>query len=150
MLASGRMTAADSIASADNQSPPAAIAVMRAWGFTPVTGGAWFKRTKNDADWNGTGYVLRSACEPFLIGRMGSPLVKAQRGAIATEIDGLAIRASTREHSRKPDLIYDICERLSPRALLGVELFARQRWLGGKIAWQAWGNEVNKFEAAPL
>ena len=53
---------------------PQAQKVMRDWGFEYVTGGNWTKRTKA---WNltfGTGYVLRSASEPYLIGRIGRPL----------------------------------------------------------------------------
>ena len=127
----------------------AAPIVLRAWGFTPVTGGAWFKRTKHDKAAFGTGYIFRSACEPFLVGTMGSPLTaKNVRNVIETLEAENAIYAPTREHSRKPDEIYDLCERLCPRALHGVELFARQRWAGGKIAWQAWGNETDKFGEA--
>jgi len=129
----------------------AANLILPAWGFTPVTGGAWFKRTKHDKAAFGTGYVFRSACEPFLVGTMGSPLTaKNVRNVIETLEADNAIYAPTRGHSRKPDGIYGLCERLCPRALRGVELFARQRWTGGKIAWQAWGNDVDKFEATPL
>jgi len=149
MIASATDDAADCIRNADRMSVPAAHQVMRSWGFAPVTGGAWFKRTKNDANWTGTGYVMRSACEPFLIGRMGSPLLKAQRGAFETEIDdGIAVRAAIREHSRKPDLVYALIEKLCPRAMRGIELFARQRWTASDaIAWDAWGNEAEKFQA---
>lgn len=123
--------------------------ILPAWGFTPVTGGAWFKRTKHDKAAFGTGYIFRSACEPFLVGTMGSPLTaKNVRNIIETFEEDNAIIAPTRGHSRKPDEIYDLCERLSPRALHGVEVFARQRWTGGKLSWQAWGNEADKFEVS--
>jgi N6-adenosine-specific RNA methylase IME4 len=125
----------------------AAVEVLPAWGFRPVSGGAWFKRTKHDKAAFGTGYVLRSACEPFLVGTLGSPLTARNvRNIIETFEEDNAIIAPTRGHSRKPDEIYDLCERLSPRALLGAELFARQKYIGGKIAWNAWGNEVEKFD----
>lgn len=121
--------------------------VLPAWGFNPVTGGAWFKRTKHDKAAFGTGFIFRSACEPFLVGTLGSPLTaKNVRNIIETFETDNAIIAPTRGHSRKPDAIYDLCERLCPRALRGVELFARQRWTGGKITWDAWGNEADKFQ----
>ena len=52
---------------------PDALWVMQQWGFDYISGGSWTKRTRN---WNinmGTGYVLRSATEPFLVGKLGRP-----------------------------------------------------------------------------
>ncbi len=110
------------------------IQLMEDWGFRYVTGGAWHKRTKHGKTAFGTGYVLRSACEPILIGKIGEP--KASK-SVRNIID-----AEARGHSRKPDDQYDFCERLAPQAVKFVELFARQRRAG----WDAWGNEVGKFE----
>lgn len=118
------------------------IALMEAWGFRYVTGGAWHKRTRHGKTAFGTGYVLRSASEPFLIGTLGSPLTANNiRGVIESE-DLDVIDAAVRGHSRKPDEQYDFCRRLNPRALKFIELFARQRQPG----WEAWGNEVDKFQ----
>jgi len=118
------------------------IALLEQWGFRYVTGGAWHKRTKHGKSAFGTGYVLRSATEPYLIGTLGSPLTARNvRGVIETE-DLDIIDAEARGHSRKPDAQYDYCQRLSPRALRFAELFGRQRWPG----WDVWGNEVGKFE----
>jgi N6-adenosine-specific RNA methylase IME4 len=118
------------------------IALMEAWGFRYVTGGAWHKRSKHGKTAFGTGYVLRSASEPFLIGTLGSPLTANNvRGVIESE-DLDVIDAVARGHSRKPDEQYDFCRRLNPRALRFIELFARQRQPG----WEAWGNEVDKFQ----
>lgn len=118
------------------------IALLEAWGFRYVTGGAWHKRTRHGKTAFGTGYVLRSASEPFLIGTLGSPLTANNiRGVIESE-DLDVIDAVTRGHSRKPDEQYDFCRRLNPRALKFIELFARQRRPG----WEAWGNEVDKFQ----
>jgi N6-adenosine-specific RNA methylase IME4 len=118
------------------------IKLMDDWGFRFVTGGAWHKRTKHGKSAFGTGYVLRSATEPYLIGMLGSPLTSnSVRGVIETE-DLDVIDAEARGHSRKPDEQYDYCRRLSPRALRFVELFARQNYPG----WDAWGNETDKFE----
>ena len=120
------------------------IALLEAWGFRYVTGGAWHKRTKHGKSAFGTGYVLRSATEPYLIGMLGSPLTsRSVRGVIETQ-DLDVIDAEARGHSRKPDEQYNYCQRLAPRAVRFVELFARQSYPG----WDAWGNQVGKFEVA--
>lgn len=125
---------------------PAPQHVMRAWGFVPSTGGAWFKRTAADRQSLGPGYVMRSTCEPFVIGRMGRPQIKAQPGNLETFEDGAAIIAPVRGHSRKPDTMYDWIEKLLPHARRGLELFARQRWKGDRIRWDCWGRETDKFD----
>jgi N6-adenosine-specific RNA methylase IME4 len=50
-----------------------------------------------------------------------------------------AIDAPVREHSRKPDEIYERAEALARGPYL--EMFARQRRRG----WSAWGNQVDRF-----
>lgn len=123
---------------------PNSLALMQRWGFRYVTGGAWHKRTRHGKTAFGTGYVLRSACEPYLIGTLGSPTTANNlRNIIETE-ELTVINAERREHSRKPDEQYAYCERMVPSALRFVELFARQKRLG----WDCWGNEMEKFEGA--
>lgn len=119
------------------------IDTMDRWGFRYVTGGAWHKRSKHGKSAFGTGYVLRSASEPFLIGTLGSPATARNVRNIIETQDLDIIDAVRREHSRKPDEQYDFCERLAPRAVRFVELFARQRRPG----WDVWGNEADKFNA---
>lgn len=84
----------------------------------------------------GTGYVLRSAAEVFLIGRFGEPktLNRGTRNVI---------EAPRREHSRKPDEAYAACEGLFP-ALRRADLFSRQ----SRPGWDSWGNEATKFDPA--
>ena len=53
------------------------------------------------------------------------------------------IMTPRREHSRKPDEQYERIQRLVAGPYL--ELFARQAWPG----WDAWGNEVGKFDVEP-
>lgn len=119
-----------------------AIDVLKGWGFRYVTGGAWHKRTKNGKSGFGTGYRLRSATEPYLIGTLGNPTtVRNIRNVIETE-DLDVLDAKLREHSRKPDEQYAHCERIMPSALRHVELFARQTRPG----WDSWGNQVGKFD----
>lgn len=119
--------------------------LLTGWGFRFVTGGAWVKRTPSGKATFGTGYVLRSACEPFLVGKIGSPqvAVRNRRNLIEAEsvpdlIDGLR-----REHSRKPPEMRALVEELCPTAFC-AELFAREAWPGQEV----WGNEVEKFGEA--
>ncbi len=111
---------------------PEALAVMDAWDFTYKTGGVWAKRTINGKLRWGTGFRLRSVCEPFLIGARGQP--KSSR-SVMNMVDGLA-----REHSRKPDEAYKAAERMMPDAKR-IELFARQT----RENWMAWGFEATKI-----
>lgn len=114
------------------------IAVCRAWGFKFVTTGVWVKRTKNGKLSFGTGYRLRSASEPFIIGTIGFPLTSK---SVRTVIEGPA-----REHSRKPDEAYAAAEQLLPRTMWGAarraDLFSRETRPG----WTAWGDEIGKFD----
>ncbi|MFE3838866.1 MT-A70 family methyltransferase [Pseudogemmobacter sonorensis] len=125
---------------------PQALEVMAAWGFDYVTGGSWTKRTVN---WNvamGTGYVLRSATEPFLVGRIGRPSIasRSERNVLlAPEDVPDSIEAIRREHSRKPVQMREMIDRLLPQSYF-CELFAREAWEGHDV----WGNEAEKFEGA--
>lgn len=102
-------------------------ACLKAWGARYVTGGAWFKRTKTGKPVFSTGYVFRSACEPFLIGKIGAPVTTR---SVRNMIDDLA-----REHSRKPELGYTALEQLMPDARR-VTLFAPPHPREG---WDVWG-----------
>jgi len=127
-----------------------ACATRKSWGFRPCTGGSWVKRTRHGKAALGTGYVLRSACEPFLIGRLNQPRLGSRSvrnlietgediwGEEETLVDGLR-----REHSRKPEEAYDMIERLFPAARK-CELFARSERPG----WDSWGDEIGLLEAA--
>lgn len=115
---------------------PDAIVLMSAWGFTYKTGGAWAKQSKTGSAWAfGTGYIFRSASELLLVGTRGKPewLNRSERNLWVAPI---------REHSRKPDIVHQMIERLTPGPRL--ELFARETRPG----WTAWGNETAKFGEA--
>ena len=47
--------------------------VMKAWGFRFKTAGHWSKKTATGTRAFGTGYILRCAEEPYLIGTIGNP-----------------------------------------------------------------------------
>ncbi len=100
----------------------------------------------------GTGYLVRSANEPFLIGTRGKPETSRSvrsvvSSGIVDDIDALAnigftIEAVTREHSRKPDEAFLAAEKLMPCANR-LELFSRQE----RENWSVWGNQTEKFGA---
>lgn len=112
---------------------PFALDLMSTWGFQYKTGGAWHKKTVHGKTAFGTGYILRSACEPFLIGTLGNPTIKNRSTRNLIE-------AVAREHSRKPDETIGIIEELFEGPYL--ELFSRQKRPG----WESWGNETEKFK----
>lgn len=109
---------------------PQAIEVMSAWGFEFKTAGHWSKKTKHGKQAFGTGYILRCAGEPFLIGTRGkvSPAARNVRSVIEAPIG---------RHSEKPDATFAACEALVPD-MPRIEVFSRKRRAG----WSAWGNEV--------
>jgi N6-adenosine-specific RNA methylase IME4 len=112
-----------------------AQAVVEAWGFTAKTGGDWGKLTKDGGGLTmGPGYIVRSACEPWLIGTRGRPRLvsKSERNLILSP---------RREHSRKPPEAHRLLERLCPDAAK-VELFARE----SRPGWSAWGLERDRFD----
>jgi N6-adenosine-specific RNA methylase IME4 len=111
----------------------AAMETMQAWGFRYVSGGVWHKRTKHGKSAFGTGYRLRSACEPWLLGTIGNPKTSRSHRNV---IEGLA-----REHSRKPDEAYTWCESYMPNARR-ADVFSREHRAG----WESCGNEANKFD----
>ncbi|MCJ2129203.1 MT-A70 family methyltransferase [Methylobacterium sp. E-045] len=123
---------------ATNPMLPQALAVMAAWGFTFTTSGTWVKTTSGGKIAFGTGYVLRCASEPFLIGKFGHP--RAGRSVRSV------IMAPIREHSRKPDEAYDAAEALMPSAIRRADLFSRE----SRPGWTAWGNEAGHFDAPAL
>lgn len=111
-----------------------AMRVMDAWGFRYVTGGPWVKRGRSGKLAMGTGYVLRSCSEIFLLGANGSPKTfnRSTRNVI---------EAPRRQHSRKPDEAYEKAERLFGPARR-VDLFSRQTRPG----WVSWGDDASKFD----
>jgi len=136
---------------ATNPMLPQAIEVMSAWGFTFKTAGTWVKRTRHGKVGFGTGYILRSANEPFLIGTIGKPrTTRSTRSALVTGPDDgvgddwpsniFTIEGELRAHSQKPEAGYAACEALMPDAKR-LELFSRTNRAG----WSVWGNEVGKL-----
>ncbi|WP_026190762.1 MT-A70 family methyltransferase [Methylobacterium sp. WSM2598] len=113
---------------------PQALAVMAAWGFSFTTSGVWVKTTSGGKLAFGTGYVLRSASEPFLIGKFGRPRTARDVRTV--------IVAPAREQSRKPDQPYEAAEALATGATRRADLFSRETRAG----WEAWGAEAGLFD----
>jgi len=108
--------------------------LMCAWGFV-FSGSAfvWAKQNKTGAGWfMGNGYGTRHNAEVCWLGRRGKP----QRKSMAVRE---LIVAPRREHSRKPDEVYQRIEALTAGPYL--ELFARQQWPG----WTCVGDELERF-----
>jgi N6-adenosine-specific RNA methylase IME4 len=111
--------------------------VLDAWGFEYKTVGFYWAKSKydngalnNEHNWPiGTGYWTRANPEQCLLATRGSPK------RINNDVRKLVI-SPRREHSRKPDEIYERIERLCEGPYL--ELFARQPWPG----WDSIGQEV--------
>ncbi|GLQ20482.1 MT-A70 family methyltransferase [Algimonas porphyrae] len=121
-----------------------AFEVIRAWGFQFKTAGTWVKRTRHGKLGFGTGYVLRSANEPFLLATVSDanvPFLIATTGEISTARNVRSvIEGPVREHSRKPDEAFAAAEQLIPRARR-LELFSRQ----ARPGWTVWGDQADKF-----
>src|SRR6266567_156865 len=109
------------------------LRVMEAWGFKYKSNIVWHKvRKDGESDGRGVGFYFRNVTELILFGVKGSmrtlPPGRRQVNLLATR---------KREHSRKPDELYDIIEQCSPGPYL--ELFARYPQPG----WDVWGNEAS-------
>jgi N6-adenosine-specific RNA methylase IME4 len=117
-----------------------ALKVIEAWGFKYKTCAfSWMKADPyrlfaDDATpFAGLGYWTRANTEPCLLATRGKPKrlnADVRQGIIAPR----------REHSRKPDQVYERIERLVAGPYL--ELFARQHRPG----WTPWGDQVDKFQ----
>src|ERR1017187_1489595 len=108
------------------------LEVMRAWGFTYKTNLVWYKVRKDGGpDGRGVGFYFRNVTELVLFGIRGRIRTLAPG---RTEVNIMVSRKQ--EHSKKPDLAYDLIERCSPGPYL--ELFARNPREG----WAQWGDEI--------
>lgn len=108
-----------------------ALDLIKAWGFTYKTGAAWHKITKNGKDAFGPGFFFRSASELLFLATKGHPKLK-------TRDNRNIITAITQGHSRKPDIQYQIIERMFDGPYL--ELYARRERKG----WISVGNQLEE------
>lgn len=118
-----------------------AFQLINLWGFKfKSTAFIWVKTRDNQIDFFEEpeppikmGYWTRKQCEICLIATKGNP---KRLNADVREV----ILRPTREHSRKPDDIYDRIERLVDGPY--IEFNARQK----KDGWDQYGDEVDRFE----
>jgi len=112
------------------------LKVMKEWGFKYKTNIVWNKvRKDGEPDGGGLGYYFRNATEMVLFGVRGK-LRTSHAGRTQVNI----IKSRRREHSRKPDELYNIIEKCSPYPYL--ELFAR----GTHSDWYAWGDQAKNYK----
>ena len=110
------------------------IRIMRSWGFEPTAMAfVWVKINRDGTPRMGLGHTTRQNAEYCLLGRRGAPQ-RLSKGVHQI------IMAPIREHSRKPDEVYDRIESYcdGPR----LDLFGRR----SRPDWTVVGNEATKFD----
>ena len=114
---------------------PEGLRVMEAWGFHYKSNVVWHKIRKDGGpDGRGVGFYFRNVTELLLFGIRGKNARTLAPGR--RQVNFLATQK--REHSRKPDEMYDIIESCRPGPFL--ELFAR----GARPKWSVWGNQADE------
>jgi N6-adenosine-specific RNA methylase IME4 len=114
---------------------PEGLDVMKAWGFTYKTNLIWEKvRKDGEPDGRGVGFYFRNVTEILLFGVKGPNVRTLDAGRRQVNL----LRTQKREHSRKPDEIFQIIEACSSGPFL--EMFAR----GTRKDWILWGDQANE------
>ena len=125
---------------------PEALKLIDAWGFTYKTVGFYWAKLNKKADpaslsvsdfFTGLGYWTRANPEQCLLATRGHP------PRLAKDVKRLIV-APRREHSRKPDEIYERIERLAEGPYL--ELFGR----ASRQGWQSWGDQARLFDGGTI
>jgi N6-adenosine-specific RNA methylase IME4 len=124
---------------------PTALEVIRAWGFTYKTVGFYWAKLNKSADptiyrdasfFAGLGFWTRANPEMCLLATRGHP---HRRKANVRKL----IVSPRREHSRKPDEVYERIEELCEGPYL--EMFARS----SRPGWDGWGAESHLSHIGP-
>ncbi|MCP4651100.1 MAG: hypothetical protein GY853_13615 [PVC group bacterium] len=102
------------------------IEVINQWNFNYRTCMVWVK------DKIGMGYYVRQKHELLLIAKIGEPPMPEPEDRIAS-----VVIAPRLEHSKKPQVFYEIIEKMYPD-LPKAEVFAREEREG----WTSYGNEI--------
>jgi N6-adenosine-specific RNA methylase IME4 len=115
---------------------PEGLRVMEAWGFQYKTNIVWHKIRKDGGpDGRGVGFYFRNTTELVLFGVRGKNVRTLAPGRRQVNI----IKTMKREHSRKPDELYEIIEQCSSGPF--IELFAR----GPRKGWRSWGDQAEEY-----
>ena len=117
---------------------PAALELIRAWGFEYKTVGFYWVKlnatAKHEADYfTGLGYWTRANPEQCILATRGKPRRRSK------SVRRLVVEPR-REHSRKPECVRERIEKLVDGPYL--ELFARET----KPGWDCWGDQVALFD----
>lgn len=113
------------------------LRVMEAWGFQYKTNLVWFKTRKDGGpDGRGVGFYFRNVTELVLFGIRGKDNRTLPPGRRQVNL----VAERKREHSRKPEQVYDVIEACSPGPRL--EMFARSLREG----WTQWGDELGQYD----
>ncbi|MFQ5534199.1 MAG: MT-A70 family methyltransferase [Sphingomonadales bacterium] len=116
---------------------PDGLEVMKSWGFDYKSNIIWHKiRKDGGSDGRGVGFYFRNVTEIVLFGVRGKKARTLQPGRRQVNL----IATQKREHSCKPDELYDVIEGCSRGPFL--EMFAR----GSRKNWTAWGNQADEYE----
>lgn len=118
---------------ATNRYLPAALSLVRHWGFTYRQTLTWDKGEVG----SGLGGMFATSSEFIVIAQH----IRSGTNAHGRRTNGERVPTSVfrwprGEHSAKPEAFLDLVERVSPGPYL--ELFARRQRLG----WDTWGNEA--------
>jgi N6-adenosine-specific RNA methylase IME4 len=113
------------------------LRVIDAWGFEYKTNLVWYKTRKDGGpDGRGVGFYFRNVTELLLFGVRG----KDNRTLAAGRTRVNLVAERKREHSRKPEQVYELIEACSPGPRF--ELFARCH----RDGWSQWGDELGQYE----
>lgn len=113
---------------------PDGLRVLKAWGFDYKTNLIWHKiRKDGGSDGRGVGFYFRNVTEMILFGVRGKNARTLDPGRRQVNL----FSSRKREHSRKPDELYEIIENCSRGPYL--ELFSR----GVRDNWTAWGDQAD-------
>lgn len=93
----------------------------------------WLKLSKHGKRRISLGYYSRKQVESVFLFTIGKPQKAKDRGIRQL------IEEPIREHSRKPDCVYDYLERMFDGPY--IELFARTQ----RIGWDSWGDDKFRF-----
>lgn len=106
---------------------PKTFLILKHWGFKYLLTMTWNKK-------NGLclfGFHWKT--EYVLVGYKGKPKIYKNGKAIPTVFN----ESSWRKHSVKPNIFYNLIEKLGNKR---IDVFARKKREG----WDAWGNEINQ------
>lgn len=116
---------------------PDGVRLLEAWGFRYKTNLVWHKvRKDGGSDGRGVGFYFRNVTELVLFGVKGKNARTLAPGRRQVNM----VETRKREHSRKPDELYEIIESCSRGPYL--ELFAR----GTRPGWSCWGNQSEQYD----